>query len=77
MRFGDTNIFNTTQKSWEKLVTQGQQPTPRGHHTGTYVDSLHKLIIFGGYGGSGVLFPEMSVLDIDTNTWGPMPTQGI
>jgi N-acetylneuraminic acid mutarotase len=76
--YGTLEVFDTETKTWSKLAPM---PTPRNHHSITYVDG--KLYAIGGrvgscYSGgwsSNVWMNE--AYDIATNTWAtraPMPT---
>ena len=70
-RFNDTYVFDTDSTTWRKLNCRGVQPYPRAHHTATFISDQRRLMIFGGYGGSGRLFSELDALDVDTLTWAP------
>jgi N-acetylneuraminic acid mutarotase len=76
--YGTLEVFDTDTNAWSKLAPM---PTPRNHHSITYVDG--KLYAIGGrvgscYSGgwsSNVWMNE--AYDIATNTWAtraPMPT---
>lgn len=75
-RFNDTFVFDCESMAWRKLNCRGVQPYPRAHHTATFLAEQRRLVIFGGYGGSGRLFSELDALDVDTLTWAPLPTKG-
>ena len=75
-RFNDTFVFDCGKNAWRKLHCRGIQPYPRGHHTATYIAMQNRIVIFGGYGGSGRLFSELDALDVGTLTWAPLPTKG-
>ena len=73
-RFNDLYVLDTDAYAWRKLNARGQHAAPRAHHTATFLD--RKLVIFGGYGGSGRLFSEVEALDVDQLQWSVLATKG-
>jgi len=87
-RYNDVHVFNVEKKEWEIKECSGTPPPPRSHHTASLVtfpaEAPHegvegegkpkedKLIIIGGYGGSGTardFFADIHVLELSTWTW--------
>jgi len=73
-RFNDLFVLDTEAYAWRKLNARGQMAAPRAHHSATFLD--RKLVIFGGYGGSGRLFGDLEALDVDQLQWSVLATKG-
>lgn len=61
-RFNDVWIFDWRTKSWTRPPVLGTPPAPRAHFTATRF--FNKVFFFGGYGGYGEVFGDLSVLHI-------------
>jgi hypothetical protein len=78
--FGDGDRLNTVHvwsketMEWKFLVTNGELPEKRSHHTGTV--SGNRLIVFGGLSQEGKRLNDIHVLDLTTLTWSQLEVRG-
>jgi hypothetical protein len=64
-RYNDVWVCNVEEKTWQEVdVTPdeegGGHPEPRAHFSATRFGN--RILIFGGYGGSGQVYADMWVL---------------
>jgi hypothetical protein len=74
-RFGDTWIYNCQTKLWAELEPTGYQhkddqgvesvirPGPRAHFAAAQF--FNTILIYGGYGGAGVVYGDLWALHVD------------
>lgn len=64
IRYNDAWLFHTDTKDWVQLqLPEGAPcPEPRAHFTATKVGS--RVLLFGGYGGSGQVYNDLWALSI-------------
>jgi len=67
----DLFCFNLDTHTWSPIETTGPVPSPRWGHVTVLVD--RRLLVFGGYGGSGRYLNDLHLLDIDTMRWTSVP----
>lgn len=69
---GDGGFYDPVSRVWTKIPASG--PAPKARHAASvlYVESQHKLYIFGGFDHRGSILSDGSVLDLDTLVWTPM-----
>lgn len=75
-RLNDLYLYATDTNEWRDPKPRGTVPAPRSCHTTTYVEEMDKLLVYGGYGGDGRLFPDVEAFHVGTLTWAPLPTKG-
>ena len=64
--------YNTLDKRWSIVNTEGAPPDPRIHHSMVNVNG--QLYIFGGYGpDSKTQYSDLHRLNLSTNEWEVMP----
>jgi len=76
-RYNDVWIFSTEERAWSPIQVYGAAPEPRAHFTATKFGS--KIIIFGGYGGSGQVFNDIWFLRVEDGvfTWEDMTASAL
>lgn len=74
-RYGDLWVYNCPSKSWSTFKAEGCShvsengvesiisPGPRAHFTAAKASS--KILIFGGYGGAGIVYGDLWVLHVE------------
>ena len=56
-----------------RLITSGSTPKARHSSSILYVQSQHKIYLFGGFDNRANILSDGSVLDLDTRVWTSMP----
>ena len=64
---------------WEKILTEGNGPSPRYQHCAHYYKQLNSLCIFGGRGNSKdtVVLNDLYMLRLDNFVWIDVKIKGM
>jgi N-acetylneuraminic acid mutarotase len=75
----DTWAYDPRANTWTDLHPAGPVPSARAYHSMIYDPSAHRVIVFGGEGGTGMapaFFGDTWAYDPRTNTWTDLHPSG-
>jgi len=62
----DMWMFDIQSKRWRKLTDAAR---PRCSHTSVYLPNENVVVFFGGWDGAGIIFGEITIFDLTTESW--------
>jgi uncharacterized repeat protein (TIGR01451 family) len=68
-RIDETWEYTTSSHTWNGPFTQNPKPSPREDHAMAYDSTNNKVILFGGWGGTGYGEDDTWEYDAATHTW--------
>ena len=65
----DLWIYYENQNSWEKLISQNNEPSPRIYSSITYDKQSNKIYLYGGIDENQTIKDDFWVFDLNNKTW--------
>ena len=68
--------LDLTLLEWRKIHGYGKQPCERAWHSGGFLEHRRKYVMFGGFSKTRILYNDIWVYCVDTQTWAAPKVKG-